>query len=102
MDIPEAAFPVKFLGVPLISSRLNYGDCLVLKERILARIQSWANKSSSYGGRALLIQSVLFNIQVYSSAIFILPQNLVKEIDSILSAFLWKGVELESAGAKVK
>lgn len=62
MDISEAAFPVKFLGVPLISSRLKYGDCVVLKERILARIQSWANKRLSYGGRALLIQSVLFNM----------------------------------------
>lgn len=44
LNIPEAALPIKYLGVPLISTRLSYTDCLILKERMLRRIQSWSNK----------------------------------------------------------
>lgn len=33
--------PVRYLGVPLLSSRLSYSDCSVLKDRILKRVQNW-------------------------------------------------------------
>lgn len=35
LDIPEASLPVKYLGMPLISTKLRYLDCLVLKDRML-------------------------------------------------------------------
>lgn len=55
----------------------------------------------SFGGRAQLINSVLFSVQVYWSSIFILPKKTMKEIESLLSAFLWKGLELKYSGTKV-
>lgn len=61
LNIPEASLPVKYFGVPLISTKLKYSDCLVLKLRMLARIQSWTNKSLSFGGRAQLISSVFYS-----------------------------------------
>ncbi|XP_058202871.1 uncharacterized protein LOC131317329 [Rhododendron vialii] len=87
LNIPEASFPVTYLGVPLISTKLRYADCLFLKEQILRRIQSWPNKLLSFGGRMQLITSVLFSI--------------LKEIESVLNAFLWRGVEMKSQGVKV-
>lgn len=48
-----------------------------------------------------LITSVLFSIQVYWSSIFILPSKILKHIESVLNAFLWKGVDLKSHGVKV-
>ncbi|XP_058181238.1 uncharacterized protein LOC131299675 [Rhododendron vialii] len=51
LDIPEAKLPIKYLGVPLISSKLKHLDCLVLKDRMLKRglgfkrIREW-NKAS--------------------------------------------------------
>lgn len=68
---------------------------------MLRRIQSWSNKLMSFGGRAQLISSVLFSIQVYWASIFILPQKLIKEIEGMLSAFLWKGTDLKATRAKV-
>lgn len=44
-------FPAKFLGVPLITSKLSLADCRPLLERIVARISSWTNKFLSYSGR---------------------------------------------------
>lgn len=102
LPIPEANLPVRYLGVPLISARLRSTDCTVLKEKILRRIHGWSTKKLSYSGRAQLIQSVLFTIQVYWSSIFILPSKVVKEIESSLMAFLWSGPDMRHTGAKVK
>ena len=57
--------PVKYLGVPLITTRLSLVDCKILVDRLIARTQSWTSKALSYAGHLQLIQSVLFNIQVH-------------------------------------
>ena len=40
-------FPMRYLGVPLISTRLTHDDTPLI-QRITARIQSWTSKSLSY------------------------------------------------------
>ncbi|GFS32020.1 hypothetical protein Acr_00g0020450 [Actinidia rufa] len=102
LPIPEEALPVKYLGVPLITTRLKYGGCMLLKEKILQRINSWASRLLSYEGRAQLIQCLLFSIQVYWCSLFILPQRMLKEIDGLLRDVLWSGAEMKQTGAKVQ
>jgi hypothetical protein len=65
IGIHEASLPVRYLGVPLISTRLTHTDCLPLVERITSRITLWTSSSLTYAGRLQLIKSVLFSIQVY-------------------------------------
>lgn len=101
LPIPMSTLPVRYLGVSLISTRLRSEDCVQLKDKILNRIQSWTNKKLSYGGRAELVQSVLFSIQVYWSSIFIIPTKVLKDIDKVLRAFLWSGPELKASGDKI-
>ncbi|XP_058216962.1 uncharacterized protein LOC131327851 [Rhododendron vialii] len=102
LPIPEAHLLVKYLGVSLISTRLKAADCLILKEKILKRIQGWSNRPVSYRGRAQLIQLVLFSVQVYWSSIFVIPSKTIKEIESTLMAFLWSSLEMKSYAAKVQ
>lgn len=99
--IPEGSLPVKYLGVPLISTRLKAMDCAQLQEKLLRRIQSWTNKTLSYGGRLQLVKLVLFSIQIYWSTIFILPQRVLHDIEKLLRYFLWTGPDLKQSGAKV-
>lgn len=101
LPIPEGSLPGKYLGVPLISSRSKVSDCSQLRSKILSRIQSWSNKSLTYGGRVQLVNSVLFSIQVYWASIFMLPQKVVQDLEQLLRAFLWSGSELKHSGAKV-
>lgn len=68
---------------------------------LLYRIHGYSSKVLSYGGRAQLIQSVLFTVQVYWSSIFIIPSRVIKDIESTLMAFLWSGVGLKHTSAKV-
>lgn len=86
----QRAFPVRYLGVPLITIRLTHTDCLPLVDRIIARIKLWTSSSLTYAVQIQLIKSVLFSIQVYWSTMSILPCSTIKKIKSILAAFLWK------------
>ena len=49
------SLPMKYLGVPLISSKLSHSDCQPLLDKIIARIQSWTCVSLSFAGRLQLI-----------------------------------------------
>lgn len=41
LGFKEGSLPVRYLGVPLISSKLRKADCNALVERITAKIKSW-------------------------------------------------------------
>ncbi|GKE32980.1 hypothetical protein Tco_1452302, partial [Tanacetum coccineum] len=45
LPFEEGRLLVKYLGVPLISSRLVYRDCRELIEKVQSRINDWKNKS---------------------------------------------------------
>lgn len=83
------------------SSKLRKADCNALVERITAKIKSWTCKFLSYAGRAQLVRSVLFAIQVYRSSLLILPKGVTKKIEQVMRSFLWKGDDLSKGGAKV-
>jgi hypothetical protein len=101
LGFQQGVLPVRYLGVPLISTRLKHADCIPLLERLTSRIKLWTSSSLTYAGCLQLIKSVLFSIQVYWSSMFILPCSIIKKIESIFSAFLWKGTSLSPVGAKV-
>ena len=72
--------PVKYLGVPLSSTKPNKQTCSFLIERFSKRINHWTCKTLSYAGRIQLVKNVLFSIQVYWSSMFILPKSILKEL----------------------
>ena len=101
LGFKQGTLLVNYLGVPMISSRLTHQNCLQLLERILSRIKLWTSTSLTYAGRLQLIKSTLFSMQVYWSSMFILPTSIIRNIESSLAAFLWKGTSLTHTGAKV-
>lgn len=95
-----STLPVKYLGVPLITSRLTHMDCAPLVTKLMRKIQLWTSATLSYAGRLQLIKSVLFSYQVFWSTIFILPCATIRKIESMMAGFLWKG-RLDRSGASV-
>ncbi|GKB00051.1 RNA-directed DNA polymerase, eukaryota, reverse transcriptase zinc-binding domain protein [Tanacetum coccineum] len=51
--------PVRYLGVPLITKKINATDYKPLVEKVKNRVLDWRNKALSYSGRLQLIASVL-------------------------------------------
>ncbi|GJS87451.1 hypothetical protein Tco_0770087 [Tanacetum coccineum] len=67
LPFEEGRLPVKYLGVPLVSSRLIFRDCKGLLEKVQARTDDWKNKSLSVAGRI----SVIAKLVIVASAYFI-------------------------------
>ncbi|GJZ51831.1 putative RNA-directed DNA polymerase [Tanacetum coccineum] len=101
MPFEEGTLPVKYLGVPLISSRLLHKDCKVLVEKVKNKVGDWKNKSLSFAGRLQLIFSVISSMQVYWASIFILSASIIKDIEKITRGFLWCQGDMKRGKAKV-
>ncbi|KAL2228513.1 UNVERIFIED_CONTAM: hypothetical protein Sindi_1831000 [Sesamum indicum] len=91
---------MRYLGLPLISSRLSISDCQPLISKIDARINGWEGISLSYAGRVQIIKFVLSALSLYWASAFILPKKVINEIEKRLRTFLWKGTT-SSGYAKV-
>ena len=55
----------------------------------------------TYVGRLMLIAFVLESIQVYWCNVFLLPKEVVKEINRVLKNFLWSNSDTSNGRAKV-
>ncbi|GJT48037.1 reverse transcriptase domain-containing protein [Tanacetum coccineum] len=101
MPFSEGDLPVKYLGVPLISSRLLNKDCKILVDRVKNRIGDWKNKSLSFAGRLQLCSLVLSSMHVYWASVLMLPKGIIYDIQSLIHGFLWCNGELKRRPAKV-
>jgi len=100
LQMAEGKLPVRYLGVPLITSRLSAADCERLVAKFTSRVESWCSKHLSFAGRLQLMSSVFFSLQVFWSSIFILPKAVIHLLEQKLNRFLWSGKD-EKAKAKV-
>nr|GEU98544.1 reverse transcriptase domain, reverse transcriptase zinc-binding domain protein [Tanacetum cinerariifolium] len=101
LPFDEGRLPVKYLGVPLVSSRLIYRYCQELIERVQRRVNDWKNKSLSTTGRLQLINSVVSSLHVYLASVFILPTRILLTIEQIMRGFLWCHGNMRRGMAKV-
>ncbi|KAL2240785.1 UNVERIFIED_CONTAM: hypothetical protein Sindi_0719700 [Sesamum indicum] len=91
LGFQEGHLPIRYLGLPLISSRLSIPDRQPLISKIDARISGWEGISLSYAGRVQTIKSMLSALSLYYASAFILPKKVINEIEKRLKNFLWKG-----------
>ncbi|KAL0292688.1 UNVERIFIED_CONTAM: hypothetical protein Sradi_6979200 [Sesamum radiatum] len=100
LGFQEGSLPIKYLGLPLTSSRLKVADCQPLIDRLNGRLAGWNHLNLSLAGRTQLIKSVLNSLHTYWASVFILPKAIVKIIEGKVRSFLWKG-STSSGHAKV-
>ncbi|GKE05253.1 hypothetical protein Tco_1397271 [Tanacetum coccineum] len=101
LPFEEGRLPVKYLGVPLISTRLIYRDCKELTDRIRSRIRDCKNKSLSAAGRLQLFRSVIGSMHVYWASVFVLPTRILLELEQLMRGFLWCQGDMRKGKAKV-
>ncbi|GKA52638.1 copia protein, partial [Tanacetum coccineum] len=101
MPYSEGELPVKYLGVPLISSRLLNKDCKILVEKAKNRIGDWKNKSLSFSGRLQLCKSVISIMHVYWASVLMIPKGIIYDIHQLIRGFLWCNGEYKRGKAKV-
>src|SRR3989337_3062822 len=83
-------FPIRYLGIPIHYRRLTTAEWKHVEERLEKRLASWKAKLLSYGGRLILINSVLTNMVLYMLSFFHLTKGVVQHLDYFRSRFFWQ------------
>ena len=89
LNIMAEAITDKYLGLPPIVG-VDRSDCFQhLIDRVLSRIRGWKEKLLSYGGREVLLKSIIQAIPSYAMSVFKLPNGICKTITNKMSGFWW-------------
>ncbi|XP_062114224.1 uncharacterized protein LOC133825275 [Humulus lupulus] len=89
LQFVEGSFPLKYLGVPLRTTKWKAGDCAAIIKKIHLKLHTRSSRHLSFAGRAQLFNSVLLGSRSFWMSIFLLPKSFVKEIDHLCRIFLW-------------
>jgi hypothetical protein len=60
-----------------------------ISEKIWRKLNSWGNKHISFGGRLVLINSVLNSIRIVFMSFMKMPSQVKKKVIRIQRDFLW-------------
>jgi len=79
--------PFVYLGLPIggDARRLSVWEPLIL--RIKLRLSGWKSRHLSFGGRLVLLKSILSSMPVYALSFFKAPSGIISSIESILNCF---------------
>ncbi|PNX76937.1 cysteine-rich receptor-like protein kinase, partial [Trifolium pratense] len=85
--------PFLYLGLPIggDSRRLVFWEPVLA--RLKNRLSGWKSRFLSFGGRLVLLKSVLTSLPVYALSFFKAPSGIISSIESILIKFFWGGCE---------
>ncbi|XP_062021310.1 uncharacterized protein LOC133737845 [Rosa rugosa] len=83
----------KYLGVPLLHSRVTPETYKGLVEKAQLRLTSWKSHTLSLAGRHTLIQSVTAGLPVYTMQSVRLPMSICNTLDRLNRNFLWGHTE---------
>jgi hypothetical protein len=67
--------PMKYLGIPLDTTKLGREALAFLPGKISKRIPPWKGKQMSWGGRLILTNSCLTSMPTYMMDFYLLPQG---------------------------
>lgn len=96
LSMKEADSRSKYLGLPNILGRNKYVILGFLKEKVNARIESWRDKSFSKSGKEVLIKAVVQALPTFAMSVFLLPQEINKDIERSLAKFWWGDARMET------
>lgn len=60
-----------------------------IRDRVWSLMSGWKESFLSYAGREVFIKSVAETIPTYPMTCFLLPNTLIKELESIIARFWW-------------
>lgn len=97
LQCPISSFPCTYLGLPLSTPKMTHGMLMLVIHRVDKR-KSSASGGHCWGGRLILINSVLAVIPNHFMECFLWPKESLQKLEQILRGFLWQGKSSASGG----
>lgn len=98
LNCSEGNLPFNYLGLPIGANPRRVSTWEPLIEHVVKRLNLWGNKFISFGGRIVLLNSVLNSIPIFYLSFMRMPVIVWKKLIRIQREFLWGGV---SGGKKI-
>ena len=93
MNYRSGSIPFVYLGFPISWDVRKLGFWKHVVDRIVARLSLWNNKFLSFGGRLVLLKSVMSSLPVYFLSFFKAPAGIISSIKSFFKRFFSGGGE---------
>lgn len=97
----KGAFPVRYLGTPLVYDKLKNCHFNHLVEKIAKFFNDWSVNSLSYAGRLELLKSVIQGIESFWIQHFPIPSGVLDMINKLCRTFLWAGLKPKVAWTSI-
>uniref|UniRef100_A0A0A9B3W4 Reverse transcriptase domain-containing protein n=1 Tax=Arundo donax TaxID=35708 RepID=A0A0A9B3W4_ARUDO len=91
-------FPLNYLGLPLSLRKLTMGQLQHILDKLADKLPGWKAALMHPAGRLILVRAVLTAISIHLLIALDVPKGLIKAIDKIRRAFLWKGKKEVNGG----
>jgi hypothetical protein len=89
------SLPFTYLGIPIHHRKLSNKEWKCIEDRFEKKLSCWKGKLMSYGGRLILINSVLTSMPMFLLSFFEVPVGVRKRLDFYRSRFFWQSDELK-------
>ena len=93
LNCSKGSVPFKYLGLLVGAKAKSMSTWEPLVEKLSGRLNTWGHKYISFGGRIVLLNSVLNVIPIFYLSFLKLPVQVWKRLVRIQREFLWGGVE---------
>ena len=87
------SLPFSYLGIPIHHRRLTNKEWKCIEDQFEKKLSCWKGKLMSYGGRLVLINSVLTSLPMFLLSFFEVPVGVQKRLDFYRSRFFWQSDE---------
>ena len=74
-------YPFRYLGIPMHHRQLLNSEWNKVEERFEKKLSYWKAKYLPYGGRLVLLNSVLSSLPMYMMSFFEIPKGVLKNLD---------------------
>ena len=89
------SLPFTYLGIPIHHRKLSKKEWKCIEDRFEKKLSCWKGNLMSYGGRLILINSVLTSMPMFLLSFFEIPVGVRKRLDFYQSRFFWQSDELK-------
>jgi hypothetical protein len=71
--------------------KISNADWKIIEEKFEKKLSCWKGNMLSYGGRLVLINSVLYSLALFMLSFFEIPKGILHKLDFYRSRFFWQG-----------
>jgi hypothetical protein len=94
----QVDFPIKYLGIPLSTSKLPRSALQSLLDKAVDKLLVWKGSMMHHSGQLVMVKSTLSVVPIYTTICMGLPAWMHKGLVRIAKAFMWSGSNVVQAG----